>query len=195
MQTPEFTESADGYELQFATNHLGHFLLTDLLKGRLAEDARIVNLSSLAHKWAKFDFNKNMPPNREHYNAKTNYGISKACNVLFTRQLQKDFSSSGSSKTAYSVHPGVIPSTELFKNMPIFAYFGKTVLSPFFKDIPQGAATTLYCAIHPDALKHAGEYFLDCHVQNSSNDTRNPEYAEKLWKISQDLVNSSLSEK
>jgi WW domain-containing oxidoreductase len=192
MQTPEFTESADGYELQFATNHLGHFLLTDLLKDKLSADARIVNVSSQAHRWAGIDFDKNMPPNRENYSPRTNYGISKACNILFSRQLQKNFSSSGSSKTVYSLHPGVIPSTELFKHMPTIAYLGKTVLSPFFKDIPQGTATTIFCAIHPDAPKHAGKYFLDCHVESSTQESSSMENAEKLWKISQELVNSAL---
>jgi retinol dehydrogenase-12 len=190
MQTPEYTESADGFELQFATNHLGHFLLTDLLRERLSPDARVVNVSSHRHAWGKIDFERNMPPKKEFYNPSGNYGISKGSNILFARQLQKEFSLG--KQTAYSLHPGVIPSTELFKNSPAISFLGRTVLAPFFKDIPQGAATTIYCAIHPDAPNHAGEFFRDCHVDKSNEECSSMQNAEKLWKLSKELVQAAL---
>jgi retinol dehydrogenase 12 len=190
MMNPEYSESEDGYELQFATNHLGHFLLTKLLRDRLADNARVVNVSSRAHFNGKIDFEHNMPPNQANYSPRGNYGISKACNILFSRQLQKEFS--GTNKTAYSLHPGVIPSTELFKHIKIFNVLGTTILSPFFKSIPQGTATTIYCAIHPDAPKYAGEYFSDCQVADCSDDAKSMENAEKLWTLSEHLVQSAL---
>lgn len=132
-----------------------------------------------------------MPPKKEEYDAKENYGISKTCNILFTRQLQKEFA--GTNRTAYSLHPGIIPSTELFKNSVVIRAMTRTLFRPLFKSIPQGAATTIYCAIHPEAKKHAGEYFSDCHVDECSNDAKNAENAENLWKISEDCVREALA--
>ena len=190
MMTPEFTESADGFELQFATNHLGHFLLTKLVRDRLSDDARVVNVSSSAHKWGKIDFEHNMPPTKANYSPGGNYGISKTCNILFSRQLQKEFL--GSHKTAYSLHPGVIPSTELFKTSKFFKAFLNTLMSPFCKSIPQGTATTLYCAIHSDVLENTGEFFSDCQVSDCNSDSKSMEYAEKLWNLSEQLVQTAL---
>jgi WW domain-containing oxidoreductase len=185
MATPEFTLSAEGLELQFATNHLGHYLFTKLLMDRLADDARVVNLSSRAHNRGKVDFENNMPPKEELYSPLVNYGISKCCNILYSRQLQKVFNQANSKRTAYSLHPGVIPRTELFKTVTQFN--PHTV--PDTKTIPQGAATTLYCALHSDVLANAGEYFNDCALSHElTEDAKSEENARKLWDLSEELV-------
>ena len=106
VMVPPYTLTKDGFELQFGVNHLGHFLLTNLLLERIKESpsARIVNVSSLVHQWGKINFDD---LKSEHsYNALGAYSQSKLANVLFTRQLAKHLK--GTSVTTYSLHPGVI---------------------------------------------------------------------------------------
>jgi NAD(P)-dependent dehydrogenase (short-subunit alcohol dehydrogenase family) len=152
---------------------------------RLADDARVVNLSSRAHFRAQMDFVNNMPPKKELYVPLVNYGISKCCNILYSRHLQKVFNKENSKRTTYSVHPGLIPSTELFRTVTEFDPHSL----PNAKTVPQGAATTLLCALHSSVLEHAGEYFADCGLtQEITDDAKNEEYAAKLWEISEELV-------
>ena len=114
VMIPPYTLTKDGFELQFGVNHLGHFLLTNLLLERIKESpsARIVNVSSSAHQRGKINFDD---LKSEHsYNAFGAYSQSKVANVLFTRQLAKRLE--GTSVTTYSLHPGVI-STELGRHV------------------------------------------------------------------------------
>ena len=117
MAIPKLTITQDGFEMQFGVNHLGHFLLTNLLLDRIKEtpSARIVNVSSLAHTMGKMDFNN---LNSEHsYSPWKAYGTSKLANILFTRSLAKHLAGTG--VTANVLHPGSI-NTELGRHLSIF---------------------------------------------------------------------------
>ena len=186
MALPEL-EQKHGYELQFLTNHIGHFILVTGLLDTLANDGRVVMLSSGAHampykEGIQFD---NLSGEAE-YSGWRAYGQSKLANLLFTRELARRFE--GSTKTANAVHPGVI-ATNLGRHMStaiqiLFAPVG--LLGQ--KSISQGAATQCYVAAHPDAGKISGEYFADCNVAPSSAHGQDRDMAKRLWEISEEIA-------
>ena len=112
---PSYTKTEDGFELHLGVNHLGHFLLTNLLLDRLKEApaARIVNVSALAHKWATMNFDDLQ--SESSFNVAAAYSQSKLANVLFTRSLAQRLKDTR--VTAYSLHPGLV-RTELLRNVP-----------------------------------------------------------------------------
>jgi NAD(P)-dependent dehydrogenase (short-subunit alcohol dehydrogenase family) len=181
-------EKAHGIELQFFTNHVGHFLLVTGILGLLHDEARVVMLSSRAHRNApkegiQFD---NLSGDRG-YSAWGNYGQSKLANLLFAKGLQKRFA--GTKRTANAVHPGVI-HTNLGRNMEhplkrLVIGLGEALA---FKTIPQGAATQCYVAVHPAAAGIGGAYFSDCQVARPRRDAEDPELAERLWTKTEELV-------
>ncbi len=182
-------ETAHGYELQFFTNHIGHFILVTGLLDSLADDARVVMLSSGAHSNApeggiQFD---NLD-GKKSYSAWTAYGQSKMANILFAKELGKKLG--GTKKTANAVHPGVI-KTNLGRHMNPFARVALTVAGPLaMKSIPEGAATQTYVAANPGAAGITGEYWSDCNVAKCRADAREPELAKKLWARSEEIVAS-----
>lgn len=182
-------ELAFGLERQFFTNHIGHFMLVTGLLEQLSDDARVVILSSAAHTAAPkcgIDFD-DLAAERS-YSPWRAYGQSKLANLLFAKELGRRFSSSGSAKTAYAVHPGVI-QTNLGRHMNGAVNFALGLAGPLFlKTIPQGAATQCYCATHPDALAHSGSYFADSNVAKPRADAEDPELARKLWERSEEIV-------
>lgn len=145
MMPPE-SKTADGFELQFGTNHLGHFALTGrLLDLLLATDgSRIVNVSSSAHRYGEIildDLNWEKRP----YKEMAAYGQSKLANLLFSLELQKRLENAGAGTLAVSCHPGWT-STDLQRHSGLVAF-----LNPFFGMKPwQGALPTLYAAVSPD---------------------------------------------
>uniref|UniRef100_A0A182X3I0 Uncharacterized protein n=1 Tax=Anopheles quadriannulatus TaxID=34691 RepID=A0A182X3I0_ANOQN len=173
----------DGFEQQLGVNHLGHFLLTNLLLDRLkaSTPSRIVNLSSLAHKYGKIN-RKDL--NSEHsYNQVTAYCQSKLANVMFTRELAKRLQGTG--VTAYSVHPGTV-DTELPRHMgSLFFLFDHKLVKPLlrvaFKTPLSGAQTTLYTALEEDLAEESGKYYADCREQKLSKYARNDELSAWLW--------------
>jgi NAD(P)-dependent dehydrogenase (short-subunit alcohol dehydrogenase family) len=186
MALPE-RELLHGYEKQFFTNHIGHFMLVTGLLDRLSARARVVVLSSGAHTFAppagiEFD---NLDARRD-YRPFRAYGQSKLANLLFAKELARRFGNSG--KTANAVHPGVI-NTNLSRSMSAFARASMSLAAPlFFKSIPQGAATQCYVATHPSLEGVSGEYFADCNVARSSRLSRDPELATRLWERSERIV-------
>ena len=176
-----------GYELQFFTNHVGHFLLVTSLLDVLAENGRVVMVSSEAHKRApsagiEFD---NLDCSRG-YDPWASYGQSKLANHLFAKELGKRFA--GTSKTANSLHPGVI-RTNLTRSMNPIAGVAMSIGSPLvLKSIPQGAATQCYVAVHPDVAGANGKYFADCNESYTSRHGRDDEMAAKLWDVSEQIV-------
>ena len=176
-----------GYELQFFTNHIGHFLLVTSLLDQLADDGRVVMVSSDAHKGApssgiQFD---NLDC-RRGYSPWANYGQSKLANHLFAVELAKRFE--GTRKTANSLHPGVI-HTNLARSMNPLVRVALGIGGPLvLKSIPEGAATQTYLAVHPDVGGVSGKYFADCNQSHTSSHGRDEAMAEKLWEVSERIV-------
>jgi len=182
-------EQAHGYELQFFTNHIGHFILVTGLLGALTDRARVVVLSSAAHHYApkggiQFD---NLSGDRG-YRPWTAYGQSKFANLLFAKELARRFGDSG--KVANALHPGVI-GTNLSRNMgsaargALFSGIGKAL---FLKTIPQGAATECFLAASPMTAATSGLYFADCNVATPRADANDTALAKKLWDTSEQIV-------
>jgi NAD(P)-dependent dehydrogenase (short-subunit alcohol dehydrogenase family) len=180
-------EQRHGFELQFFTNHVGHFLLVTGLRDALADDGRVVMLSSAAHKSAppsgiEFD---NLSGERGYKPWKA-YGQSKLANLLFASHLARRMT--GSRRTAYAVHPGVI-RTELVRHMNPLIRGAFSIATPLgFKTIPQGAATQCYAVAHPDAPRHSGGYLADCNPARPSAHGRDTAMAERLWQVSEEIA-------
>ena len=176
-----------GYELQFFTNHIGHFILVTSLVDSLADNGRVVIVSSDAHHRAppegiQFD---NLSGERE-YSAIRNYGQAKLANLLFTNQLAKRIEGTG--KTANSLHPGVI-RTNLTRNMNPVAGVAMAIAAPLvLKSVAEGAATQCYVATHPNMEGVSGKYLADCNESRPGHHGRDPAMAEKLWEASERIV-------
>lgn len=180
-------EQAFGIELQLFTNHVGHFMLVTGLLERLADDGRVVVLSSAAHARApregiRFD---DLGAERS-YAPWTAYGQSKLANLLFAKELARRLA--GTRRTATAVHPGVIP-TNLGRHMGAAMNAGWKLVAPlFFKTIPQGAATQTWAAVHPAAATISGAYLADCNVARPSAAAEDVALARRLWDATEQLV-------
>jgi NAD(P)-dependent dehydrogenase (short-subunit alcohol dehydrogenase family) len=180
-------QQAFGYELQFFTNHIGHFLLVTGLLDQLTEKARVVMLSSAAHVRApkvgiEFD---NLSGERS-YSPWTAYGQSKLANLLFAKELAKRLH--GTTKTANAVHPGVI-KTNLGRSMASFARVALAIAEPLvLKSNAEGAATQVYVATRPELEGVTGEYFADCNIAKSSPVSYDAALATRLWEESERIV-------
>ncbi|KAF8020594.1 hypothetical protein BT93_G1128 [Corymbia citriodora subsp. variegata] len=190
--------SEDGFEVQFATNYLGHFLLTNLLLDKMKATARvsgiegrIVNLSSIAHlhtykEGIRFDdINDQLS-----YSDKKAYGQSKLANILHANELSRRLQQKHANITVNSVHPGLI-MTNLMRHSFISMRIVKMFTCLFWKNVPQGAATTCYVALHPSLKGITGKYFLDCNEMEPSALARDERLAKKLWDFSNKLVDSA----
>ncbi|KAL4603821.1 hypothetical protein ACB098_10G128900 [Castanea mollissima] len=197
MATP-FKLSQDNIELQFATNHIGHFLLTNHLLETMKKTARdsnkegrIVNLSSMAHKYAYREGIRFDKINDESgYNSISAYGQSKLANILHANELARRLKEEGVDITANSLHPGMIATNLLryhsFMNVLTHA-LGKFML----KNVQQGAATQCYVALHPQVKGISGEYFADSNKAEASALSQDAELARKLWDFSFNMTNQN----
>jgi NAD(P)-dependent dehydrogenase (short-subunit alcohol dehydrogenase family) len=197
MATP-FEHTADGFELQFGTNHVGHFLLTCLLAPALLRDppSRIVNLSSGGHVasdvlWDDPNFE------RHAYDPFISYGQSKTANILFTVELERRLSPRG--VHAYAVHPGLV-GTELGRYMTpvVLAQLMEKAKQgggmPTRKSLAQGAATTVWAATAPGIESLGGSYLADCHVSDHHAAWAvAPDAAARLWALTEELVGQQFS--
>lgn len=180
-------EKAHGLELQFFTNHVGHFVLVTGLLDRLAAGARVVIVSSEAHRRApkegiQFD---NLDGARG-YEPWAAYGQSKIANILFAKKLARKLEGTG--KTANALHPGVI-KTNLTRNMSSVAGIAMGIASPFaLKSIPEGAATQCYVAVHPGASAISGRYWVDSNVAEPRADGTDLATAARLWSVTEEIV-------
>ncbi|GJN28670.1 hypothetical protein PR202_gb16825 [Eleusine coracana subsp. coracana] len=195
-----FQLSKDGIELQFATNHLGHFLLTNLLLDKMKETARetgvqgrIINVSSVAHKRSDgsgFDLKK--LNDKARYNPFIAYSHSKVANILHANELSRRFQEEGCNLTANSLHPGVIVTNivrYIARNRVLVSIL--SVAKPLLRGIPQGAATTCYLALHPDLKDVSGKYFSGCNEAAPTSVARDAELSKRLWSFSEELVGTS----
>ncbi|MBY0510524.1 MAG: SDR family NAD(P)-dependent oxidoreductase [Rhodospirillaceae bacterium] len=185
----------EGWEMQFATNHLGHFLLTCLLVPalRAADKARVVNLSSAGHHLSNVDFDDPHFERRD-YDKWVSYGQSKTANVLFSVELTKRLAKDGI--TANAVHPGGI-QTELGRHLvpeDIQILMARTQSSGGFKykTIPSGAATSVWAATSPTLTGRGGLYLEDCGIAQPGSGVsgyspyaRDEAGAAKLWALSE----------
>ncbi|CAH1439456.1 unnamed protein product [Lactuca virosa] len=196
IMTPPFSLSKDKIELQFATNHVGNFLLTnlllDIIKKTVKEsgkEGRIVILSSEIHRMTyKEGIRFDKINDEKSYCAFSAYGQSKLANALHAKELTRRFQEEGVKITANAVHPGVI-ATNLARSGGFNAVF-YGIFNRFLKNIPQGAATTCYVALHPQVKGVSGQYFADSNLSKASNFAQDPELANKLWDFSLRLTNS-----
>ena len=179
--------TAFGVELQLFTNHVGHFLLVTSLLPRLAEDGRVVVVSSAAHlrtprEGIRFD---DLGAERG-YSPWTAYGQSKLANVLFAKALARRLE--GSRRTANALHPGVI-QTQLGRHMPAALRVGWGLVSPLaFKSVSQGAATQTWLAAHPSTGALRGAYCADCNVARPSRLAEDAALGERLWEATEGIV-------
>ena len=185
MALPEL-KVQHGLELQFLTNHIGHFILVTGLVGALTKAGRVVMLSSGAHRMApEGGIELNNLDGSQGYSGWTAYGQSKLANILFANELAKSFE--GTQRTANSIHPGVI-QTNLMRHRDdhdaVFASIGKDKL----KSIPQGAATQVWAATHPRLSKVSGAYFSDCNLAKTSSYAKDEALAQRLWAKTAELV-------
>ncbi len=197
MMTP-LGRTANGFETQFGTNHLGHFLLTNLLTPSLIAGApsRVVNLSSGGHLGSDIVWDD---PNYERrpYDKFEAYGQSKTANILFAAELDRRLEAQG--VHAFSVHPGMIP-TDLGRHMTkddFAALKARASRSPggtlpAYKTIPAGAATSVWAATAPELDAHGGAYLADCQVATSAPWASDPDSAARLWTLSEELVELSV---
>jgi len=180
MNTP-YGLTEDGFESQFGVNHLGHFLLTNLLLDKLKSSApsKIINLSSMAHAYGtiKFDDLKS----EKSYSSWGAYSQSKIANVLFTFELARRLEGTG--VTCNAVHPGFV-ATDLARHSGRFI----GAMQIFGRTPEKGAMTTLYAALHPDVNKVTGEYFADTAVTPAVAYSHDKEVQKKLWEVSEELV-------
>ena len=213
MATP-FGHTAEGFETQFGTNHLGHFVLVNRIAPLLRDGGRLINLSSSGHRFANVDLND---PNFETtpYEPFVAYGRSKTANILFAVAFDRRHRARGI--RAAAVHPGGI-QTELGRHVDMSIF--QTMLEqinqqlaaqgqgPFqWKTIPQGAATSVWAAVVAPAASVGGQYCENCHVGHIVPDDAeisvmsegvrayalDPANAEALWRKSEEMVGESFA--
>ncbi|XP_066923113.1 retinol dehydrogenase 11-like [Clytia hemisphaerica] len=182
----KFGLTVDGYEQQFAVNHLGHFLLTNLLLELLkkAESARVIVLASTYGKLGLPNFD-DVNYEKTSYRPYKSYDRSKLANVLFANELARRLE--GTNVTTYSVHPGVV-KTELYRDQKSITKFFMAPFRVFMKTPEQGAATTLYCALEEGIEQHSGLYFADSKLASFPGKGFDEESAKNLWELSEELV-------
>jgi len=175
----------DGLEMTFATNHLSYFVLTQILRERLAASApaRVVSTSSHAHRRGKLDF-ADLQMER-NYSGLGAYGRSKLCNILFTRELARRLAGSG--VTANCLHPGFVNTRFGDQNTGvgsmIFGFMKKFALSP-----EQGAETIVYLASSDVPAVVSGEYFYKCQVTAPTKAGQDDGAGKRLWEESEKLT-------
>ncbi len=177
--------SVDNLELTFALNHLGYFLLTNLLLDVLkaSAPARIINVASNAHFNQSIDFDDLQ--NHQGYRFMNVYGISKLANILFTYELARRLEGSG--VTANCLHPGVV-ATNLFRSNGLLGRIGTIIIKPFLISPKIGAETPIYLATSPEVEGITGKYFVDKKETPSSKVSRDLILARQLWVVSERLT-------
>ena len=179
-------ETAEGLERTFAVNHLGYFMTTLLLWDSLlaAPAARVINLSSDAHRQAKINFDDLQ--NKRKYAGFRAYGQSKLANVLFTYEL--DRRRGDAPVTVNAVHPGFVASNFGRNNRGLVGLAMTRIVPLFAKSVAEGAATSVYLASSPEVAGVSGRYFSDCRAVKSAPQSYDRAAAERLWAVSEELT-------
>ncbi|CAD7697790.1 unnamed protein product [Ostreobium quekettii] len=184
--------TVDGFEYQFGVNHLSHFLLTNLLLPLMRDQdrpARIVNVSSEAHKFGTINFDDLQFEKR--YQRWAAYGQSKLANILFTYELSRRLNAKDKIATN-CLHPGMV-KTELQRHIvpDPNAWYMKplnTLTANFIKSPEEGAQTSIYLATSPKVEGVTGKYFISCKPADSTKKSKEKEVARRLWAVSCELT-------
>lgn len=205
MMLPEYQVDKTGYELQLSANHLGHFLLTNLLLPKVkaaGPGARVVNVSSSGHRISPFRFDDWNFSDGATYDGWTAYGQSKTAINLFTAELARR------GITSLAAHPGTIMGTNLGRYLDMgseehpFALLDRIALRntgqkfelSAEKSLSQGAASILSAALDPELARQSGAYVADCQVEEAFAYSQDRENAKKLWALSEELVGQKFPE-
>ncbi len=183
------TETVDGYETQFAVNHLGPFLLTRLLTDRLVASApaRIVTVSSTAHTTARRGIPFDDLQTTGRYRGMEVYAWTKLANILMTTELARRLAGTG--VTATCLHPGTV-RTGYGRDGDVRGplALGIRVAAPFFLSPEQGARTSVWLATSPEVAGATGGYYLKCRERTPAAPARDAAAAARLWEVSERLV-------
>lgn len=191
IMMPPFSKTVDGFELQFGTNHLGHFALTGLLSDHILKtgNSRIVTVSSGAHRYGELDF-EDLNWEKRKYKKMKAYGDSKLANLYFTYALQEKLEKAGAKTIAVASHPGWT-GTNLQRHVGYLNFFNRF----FSQDIDMGALPTLYAASAPDVKGSdyygpSGRHEMKGYPKKvvSNELSHNKEIAKKLWDVSEELT-------
>ena len=180
-------ESRDGYEEMFAVNHLGYFLLTTLVQGKVvaAPAGRIVNTASGAHKFPKQGIRFDDLNSEKKYSSMEVYGHSKLANILFTRELARRLADTD--VTVNCLHPGAV-ATNLGSNNGWLGRFLMTLVKPFFRSSEKGAETALYLCCDAAVDGQTGGYYYDCKRTEPNKWALDDDAAARLWTASEELI-------
>jgi NAD(P)-dependent dehydrogenase (short-subunit alcohol dehydrogenase family) len=192
IMIPDRRETKDGFEAHFGTNHLGHFLFTNLLLDRIraSAPARIINVSSDALHFAS------LTPHLDDVNWTTrrwsgwrSYGDSKLMNLVFSRELTRRYGADG--VVAHALHPGIV-ATELARDQGLVMKIVGLLMLPALKSAARGAATSVWAATAPELATQGGGYFSDCSPARTHKLADDLAFGEKLWKRSEELTGASV---
>ena len=182
-------ETVDGLEATFQINHLGHFLLTQLLLDRIkaSAPARIVNVSSTAHNGAPRGLDFDDLQSTQRYRGMSVYSRSKLANIYFTSELARRLEGSG--VTVNCLHPGTV-NTGYGKDGDAKGIigFGVKFIAPFILTAEKGARTSVYLASSPEVEGVTGRYFIKCKPRRPSKVAQDPAAAARLWQVSEQLL-------
>jgi NAD(P)-dependent dehydrogenase (short-subunit alcohol dehydrogenase family) len=195
VMVPPLGRTADGFELQFGTNHLGHFALTNLLLGRIT--GRVVNVSSTGHRMGRIDFD-DLNWERRPYKPWRAYGQSKLANLLFTGELQRRLAAAGSDVLATAAHPGYAATNLQFKSqrrlVDLFSAVGNRLVA---QDADAGAWPTLYAAVAeiPGDSFAGPSGWMEMRgrptLVQRSDAAADVDVARRLWEVSEQLTGVS----
>eukprot|EP01119_Soliformovum_irregulare_P001204 TRINITY_DN10923_c0_g1_i1.p1 TRINITY_DN10923_c0_g1~~TRINITY_DN10923_c0_g1_i1.p1 ORF type:complete len:316 (-),score=62.32 TRINITY_DN10923_c0_g1_i1:22-969(-) len=198
---PERRLTEDGFELTFGTNHLGHFLLTNLLVDNLIRGApsRVIILSSSGHIFVGENTHFDDLQLEKDYSKWGAYGHSKMANILFAKELNERLKKYNIE--AFSVHPGSI-WTGILKNVTRSEMIadgwldenGNEKPEGNWKSIEAGTSTTMYAVTSPEITGRGGSYLEDCHIsQTLTESSRSMDNAKKLWQLSEECLNQKFT--
>lgn len=183
-------KTEDGFEMHFGVNHLGHFLLTNLLLDMMKKSApsRVVTVSSYVYERADINFDDINCETR--YNPDKCYSQSKLANVLFSRELARRLHGTG--VTTYCLHPGIV-RTDVGRYMMQQIPYIKPIIFlfkhlPLFKDAEHGAQTVIYCAVDMSLENETGKYYRECRMEPVVAQALDDSIAKKLWEVSEQMV-------
>ncbi|KAK9090359.1 hypothetical protein Sjap_023536 [Stephania japonica] len=193
-QKLEFTE--DKIEMTFATNYLGHFLMTEMLLERMVEtsartgiEGRIINVSSVIHSWVKkerFHFCNMVSPKK--YSGTCAYAQSKLANLLHAKEMARQLKARNARVAINAVHPGIVKTGIIRDHKGVITDSLFFLASKLLKSTSQGASTTCFVALSPRVNGLNGKYFADCNESNCSSLANDGSEAKKLWKQTHALL-------